>query len=59
MASNEIIVDSRGRTSLARVRKQRHERYLVTEHPDGTLVLTPAVTIARTELAKLLPRASA
>lgn len=50
-ASNEIDVDSRGRTSLARVRTRRFDRYLVEEFPDGTLVLTPAVSVSPVELA--------
>ncbi|MBI2170300.1 MAG: hypothetical protein HYU28_12500 [Actinobacteria bacterium] len=53
MAKGEISVDERGRTSLARVRTQRFDRYQVEEFPDGTLVLTPAVTISAVELAAL------
>lgn len=49
----EIDVDERGRTSLARVRRGKHRRYLVEEFPDGTLVLTPAVTLSTVELAAL------
>lgn len=49
----EVVVDSRGRCTLLRVRTQAHDRYLVTEHPDGTLVLTPAITLTPAELAKL------
>jgi hypothetical protein len=45
--------DERGRTSLARVRSHQHDRYIVEEFPDGTLVLTPAVTITAVELAAL------
>lgn len=48
-----IDVDERGRTSLARVRSGKHDRYLVEEFPDGTLVLTPAVTLSKVELAAL------
>lgn len=44
-ARGEIIVDSRGRTNLSRVRTQQHTRYMVNELPDGTLVLTPAVLV--------------
>ena len=51
--SAELIVDERGRTSLARVRSHAHDRYIVEEFPDGTLVLTPAVTISAVELAAL------
>jgi hypothetical protein len=46
MRANEIYVDSRGRTSLARVRSKVFDSYLVEELPDGTLILTPAVTVA-------------
>ena len=49
----ELVVDERGRTSLARVRSQHYDRYLVEEFPDGTLVLTPLVTISAVELAAL------
>jgi hypothetical protein len=45
MRRQEITVDERGRTSLARVRRQKHERYRAEEYPDGTLVLTPLVTV--------------
>ena len=56
MAKNEISVDERGRTSLARVRSHRFDRYQAEELPDGTLVLTPAVTINPVELAALKDR---
>jgi hypothetical protein len=49
----ELDVDERGRTSLAKVRSHDYERYFVEEFPDGTLVLTPAVTISAVELAAL------
>lgn len=49
----EIVLDDRGRTSLARVRTHNYDRYTVEEYPDGTLVLTPAVTISAVELAAL------
>lgn len=49
----EILLDDRGRTSLARVRTHNYDRYTVEEYPDGTLVLTPAVTISAVELAAL------
>jgi hypothetical protein len=53
MPTNEITVDRRGRTSLARVRSRTHDRYLAEELPDGTLILTPAVTISAVEAAAL------
>jgi hypothetical protein len=49
----ELAVDERGRTSLARVRTHNYDRYTVEEFPDGTLVLTPAITISPLELAAL------
>jgi hypothetical protein len=33
MATNEVVVDERGRTSLARVRSHHYNRYLVEELP--------------------------
>ena len=41
-----IVVDSRRRITLPK--SARHTHYLVTEHEDGVIVLTPAVV--RTEL---------
>lgn len=49
----ELVVDERGRTSLARVRSHAYDRYIVEEFDDGTLVLTPAVTISAVELVAL------
>ncbi|HUP68402.1 MAG TPA: hypothetical protein VM142_01180 [Acidimicrobiales bacterium] len=51
--TNEILLDARGRTNLARARTHNYNRYTVEEYPDGTLVLTPAVTISAVELAAL------
>lgn len=53
MSIGELVVDERGRTSLARVRTHNYDRYTVEEFPDGTLVLTPAITISPLELAAL------
>lgn len=53
MTIKEVVVDERGRTSLARVRSHVYDRYTAEEFPDGTLVLTPAVTISAVELAAL------
>jgi hypothetical protein len=53
MSTKEVDVDERGRTSLARVRSHTYDRYIVEELPDGTLILTPAVTISAVELAAL------
>jgi hypothetical protein len=49
----ELVVDERGRTSLARVRSHVYDRYTVEEFPDGSLLLTPAITISPVELAAL------
>ena len=53
MPANEIAVDSRGRTSLAKARSSAYEHYRAEELPDGTLILTPVVMIDATELAAL------
>jgi hypothetical protein len=53
----ELVVDERGRTSLARVRSHNYDRYTTEEFPDGTLVLTPAITISPLELAALQDQA--
>jgi hypothetical protein len=50
MAKSEISVDFRGRTSLAKVRTKKFDRYSTEEHPDGTIVLTPVVHVPVTEL---------
>ena len=51
MPPGEIVVDSRGRTNLQRVRTGNYSRYTAVEHEDGTLVLTPAVTVTPAEAA--------
>jgi hypothetical protein len=53
MAKMEIAVDDRGRTSLARVRRRLYRRYSVAELDDGTLVLSPLVTVSPAELSAL------
>lgn len=50
---HEITVDDRRRTSLAKVGRKTDRRYLVDEFEDGTLVLTPAVTLTAVEVAAL------
>ncbi len=55
MTKRELVVDSRGRANLNSVRKSRCDRYLVEEHDDGTLVLTPAVLVPAHKL-RSLPR---
>jgi hypothetical protein len=49
----EIVVDSRGRTNLARVRTQCWDRYLAAEHEDGTIVLTPAIVLTPEQLERV------
>jgi hypothetical protein len=51
--AKEIVLDERRRASLAKVGRKGDRRYLVEEFEDGTLVLTPAVTISAVELAAL------
>lgn len=53
MAIPQITVDDRGRTSLAKVRRQRHDRYTAREHPDGTIVLVPVISLSPAEVAEL------
>lgn len=53
MSMTEITVDDRRRTSLAKVGRPQDRRYLVEEFEDGTLVLTPAVTLPSVEVAAL------
>jgi len=49
----EILLDGRRRTSLAKVGAKADTRYLADTLDDGTVVLTPAVTIEKWELAVL------
>jgi len=49
----EIVVDDRGRTSLARVRAGAFSRYSAEEREDGTIVLTPVITVHPADLADL------
>lgn len=46
-----VELDSRRRAALGRL--AHHDRYLVTEEPDGTLIFTPAIVMTDME-AKLL-----
>lgn len=48
-----VELDSRRRITLGRLGKPEHQRYLVHEEPDGTLVFTPAVVMAAHEAALL------
>ena len=56
MKSNEaqlVELDARRRVALGRLGNPEHNRYLVTEHPDGSLLLTPAVVMTAHEAALL------
>lgn len=48
-----LELDERRRASLGRIGNPEHRRYLVTEEPDGTITLSPAVVISEHELALL------
>lgn len=48
-----IELDARRRVALGKFGKPEHTRYLVTEHPDGSLLLTPAVVMTVHEVALL------
>ncbi len=47
------MLDSRRRTSLARVGVANDTRYIAETLPDGSVLLTPAVLIEKWELAAL------
>jgi hypothetical protein len=51
MATNDTIIelDSRRRTNFGRVGHPEHSRYLVTEYPNGDVLLRPAVIIGEEE----------
>lgn len=53
LSAQEIVLDERRRTSLARVGRKEDRRYLVDELDDGTIILTPALTVSRVEFAAL------
>lgn len=48
MGTQMIELDARRRTSLGKVGRKEHDRYLVDEQPDGTIVLTPAIVVPAT-----------
>ena len=48
-----VELDARRRVALGRLGKPEHDRYLVSEHADGTLVFTPAVVMTAHEAALL------
>jgi hypothetical protein len=45
-----VELDDRRRTSLGRVGRREHTRYLVEEQADGTLIWRPAVVVPEHEL---------
>jgi len=45
-----VELDERRRTSLGRVGRKEHTRYLVEEQSDGTLIWRPAVVVPEHEL---------
>lgn len=53
----QIIVDSRGRTNLGRVRSHDYDRYFAVEHESGTIVLTPVISMTPAELEELQEQA--
>lgn len=48
-----LDLDERRRASLGRIGRPEHRRYMVSEEPDGTIILRPAVVITELE-ARLL-----
>jgi len=48
-----LELDERRRTSLGKIGRQQDRRYLVTELPDGTVILRPAVVLSEAELRLL------
>ena len=48
-----VELDSRRRVALGHLGNPAHDRYLVTEHTDGTLVFVPAVVMTAHEAALL------
>jgi hypothetical protein len=48
-----LELDERRRASLGKIGKPEHRRYLVTEEPDGTIILTPAAVVSEHELRLL------
>jgi hypothetical protein len=51
--ADELIVDSRGRASFAKVRRHHFNRYRVYEDANGVMTLTPLITISSVEAAAL------
>ena len=53
MTTQEVMLDSRRRTSLAKVGNRGDSRYLAETFPDGRIVLTPATLVTQHELRLL------
>lgn len=51
-----VELDDRRRTSLGRVGRKEHTRYLVEEQADGTLIWRPAVVVPEHELRFMAAR---
>ena len=56
MEQQLLELDERRRASLGKIGRPEHRRYLVTEEPDGTVVLTPAVVMSELEARFLANR---
>jgi hypothetical protein len=54
-SDNAVVLelDDRRRASFGRIGRREHRRYIVTEQPDGTIVLTPAVVMTELEARML------
>ncbi len=51
-----LELDDRRRASFGRIGRAEHRRYLVTQEPDGTIVMRPAVVITELEARMLANR---
>ena len=56
MSERVLELDERRRASLGKIGRPEHRRYLVTEEPDGTLILVPAVVLSELEARFLANR---
>lgn len=48
-----VEVDKRRRTSLSKLGRKEHTRYLAETYDDGTIILSPAVVMTEREAAVL------
>jgi hypothetical protein len=48
-----LELDERRRASFGRIGRHEHRRYLVSEDPDGTITLRPAVVMTELEAGML------